>query len=100
MTPPVYLPAFLARSRCRILDEQRRPLPACACGVLGLKDDDRRRVCASEPANADASPAPEDWTRICGCLASYKLPRGYEIGQCCRAMKPARSRRSKLRDER
>jgi len=61
--------------------------------VIGLKDDDlgRRVHALIEPANADAPPALEELdAHLRVHLASYKLPRGYEIVAMLRAMRRGR----------
>ena len=71
--------------------------------VIGLKDDDlgRRVHALIEPANADAPPALEELdAHLRLHLASYKLPRGYEIVAMLPRDEAGKIRRSKLRDER
>ena len=71
--------------------------------VIGLKDDDlgRRVHALIEPANADAPPALEALdAHLRLHLASYKLPRGYEIVAMLPRDEAGKIWRSKLRDER
>jgi bile acid-coenzyme A ligase len=71
--------------------------------VIGLKDDDlgRRVHALIEPSNADAPPALEALdAHLRLHLASYKLPRGYEIVAMLPRDEAGKIRRSKLRDER
>jgi bile acid-coenzyme A ligase len=71
--------------------------------VIGLKDDDlgRRVHALIEPANADAPPALEELdAHLRLHLASYKLPRGYEIVAMLPRDEAGKIRRSKLRDDR
>jgi bile acid-coenzyme A ligase len=71
--------------------------------VIGLKDDDlgRRVHALIEPANTDAPPALEELdAHLRLHLASYKLPRGYEIVAMLPRDEAGKIRRSKLRDER
>ena len=71
--------------------------------VIGLQDDDlgRRVHALIEPANADAPPALEELdAHLRLHLASYKLPRGYEIVTTLPRDEAGKIRRSKLRDER
>ena len=71
--------------------------------VVGLKDDDlgRRVHALIEPANADAPPAVEELdAHLRLHLASYKLPRGYEIVAQLPRDEAGKIRRTKLRDDR
>ena len=71
--------------------------------VIGLKDDDlgRRVHALIEPADADAPPALEELdAHLRLHLASYKLPRGYEIVAMLPRDEAGKIRRSKLRHER
>jgi len=71
--------------------------------VIGLKDDDlgRRVHALIEPANADAPPALEELdAHLRRNLASYKLPRSYEILATLPRDEAGKIRRSKLRDDR
>ena len=71
--------------------------------VVGLKDDDlgRRVHALIEPANADAPPALKELdAHLRLHLASYKLPRGYEIVAQLPRDEAEKIRRTKLRDDR
>jgi len=71
--------------------------------VIGLKDDDlgRRVHALIEPANADVPPALEELdAHLRLHLASYKLPRSYEILATLPRDEAGKIRRSKLRDDR
>jgi bile acid-coenzyme A ligase len=71
--------------------------------VIGLRDDDlgRRVHALIEPANADAPPAHKELdAHLRLHLASYKLPRSYEIVAVLPRDEAGKIRRSKLRDER
>ena len=72
--------------------------------VVGLKDDDdlgRRVHALIEAANADAPPALEELdAHLRLHLASYKLPRGYEIVAQLPRDEAGKIRRTKLRDDR
>lgn len=71
--------------------------------VIGLKDDDlgRRVHALVEPTNFDSSPSQEELDRhMRKHLASYKVPRSYELIEALPRDEAGKIRRSKLRDER
>lgn len=71
--------------------------------VIGLKDEDlgRRVHALVEPTNIDAPPSQEELdSHMRKHLASYKLPRSYEMIEALPRDEAGKIRRSKLRDER